>query len=647
MATPNILSANILLTSVLPALLLPLVSAVVCLLIREKYAWLVAFLSPIFLLISTALSTYVCFVTWGSGPASFSASWFSIGGNDFQINILLNDTAAIMMLVVTLVSFLVHLYSIGYMADDAAERRYFSMLGLFTFAMLGIVVSGNLLLIFMFWELVGFSSYMLIGHWNEKPEAADAAKSAFVFNRVGDAGFVVGLMAVWSGYGTFNLHDIDPTLDAGEWPVLAGVGILCGVIGKSAQFPLFGWLPKAMEGPTPVSALIHAATMVAAGVYLLARIHWIFVPSVLTLSAVVGSITAVAGALAALGQHDMKRVLAYSTMSQLGLMVMAVGMGAPSAAMLHLIAHAFFKAGLFLAAGSVIHALHQAQHHSLSAFDVQDIRNLGGLRRRLPLTFIAFIVCGSALAGLPLFTGFLSKEGILEAALNWAANGGFWRWLLAGSAFVVSFVTPLYTLRLIWKIFMDEERLTQGLNIVESPPVMRFPLIVLSIASIWPILSLNPLDYGGWIFTGLGGSSQHLFPWLSAASIAWVGFAVAVAYTVRRSSLQSPFLYEAFYFERLLHASVEAPSIWLASATKRLDRKWIDGAIHTSAYAYTIVAHVVGWFDRYIIDGLVDGVAWFAKMTGNTFRRFQRNGVQLYVFWAIFAIIIFIIWTLL
>lgn len=642
----NTIPPEMLINGILAALLLPLFSAIVCLIVREKYSWLVAFLSPLFLMVSAASSVYVCVEMWGAPPASFSFAWFLIGDQEMQISLLLNNTSALMMLVVTVVSFLVHVYSIGYMADDAAQRRYFCMLGLFTFSMLGIVATGNLLLLFMFWELVGFSSYMLIGHWYEKPEAADAARRAFIFNRVGDAGFVVGLMAVWSGYGTFNFIDIDPSAGGG-WQVLAGIGIFCGVIGKSAQFPLFGWLPKAMEGPTPVSALIHAATMVAAGVYLLARVYWVFAPPVLTLIAIIGSITAIAGALAAMGQFDMKRILAYSTMSQLGLMVMAVGMGAPSAAMLHLVTHAFFKAGLFLAAGSVIHTLHQAQHHSHNSFDVQDIRNLGGLRKRLPLTFIAFVICGSALAGLPFFSGFLSKEAILEATLTWAGNTASWRWLLAGSAIVVAFITPLYTFRLIWKIFMNDERLTQKLNVVEAPVVMRFPLLILSLASLWPVVSFNPFDFNGWILHDLGGSSQHLFPWLSMASAAWIALAVALAYVRRSAGIHAPLFYEAFYFDKLIHRTVEVPTRMLALTTRHLDTKWIDGAIHTSAYAYTIVAHVVGWFDRFVIDGLVDGFAWSARTIGYSIRRFQRDGVQLYVFWALFAIIIFIIWTLL
>jgi NADH-quinone oxidoreductase subunit L len=647
MISATTLSIDALMTGVLPALLLPLLSAVVCFLMREKYAWLAAFLSPVFLLLSLGAAAYTWLCFWGVGPAHFSLLWFSLGGNAFEVSFLLNNTSVLMMLMVTSVSFLVHVYSIGYMADDAAQGKYFCMLGLFTFAMLGIVITGNLLLLFMFWELVGFSSYMLIGHWNEKPAAADAAKRAFLFNRVGDAGFVAGLMAVWSAYGTFNFVNIDPASGTEGWRIVAGIGLFCGVLGKSAQFPLFGWLPKAMEGPTPVSALIHAATMVAAGVYLLDRVFGLFVPQVLTAIAIIGAITAVAGALAALGQFDMKRILAYSTMSQLGLMVMAVGMGAPSAAMIHLIAHAFFKAGLFLAAGCVIHSLHQAQHHSHNSFDVQDIRNLGGLRSRLPFTFLAFVLCGCALAGLPLFAGFLSKEAILEAALNWAGNSFSWRWAIAASAMIVSFLTPLYVFRLIWKIFMAREQYTKSLVVDESPPVMLAAIAVLSLLSLFPVISFHPLDFNSWLFNGLGGTSHHVFPWLGLASVVWIGLALGVAYMRRERSLNSPLLLGAFYFDSLINRSVEIPVMKVAAITQRIDKRWIDGALHTMAYVYTIIAHVAGWFDRIIVDGFVDGMAWSAKMVGNSSRRFQREGVQLYVFWAVFSIIIFIIWTLL
>jgi NADH-quinone oxidoreductase subunit L len=652
MTTDSTFQLDATMPAILLALLLPLLSAGVCLFVRERYAWLVAFLSPVFLLLSLGASLYTLTNVWGWIYTGINITWFKIGEHVFEVSFLLGNTSALMMVVVTAVSFFVHVYSIGYMADDAGLRRYFSMLGFFTFAMLGIVITGNLLLMFMFWELVGFSSYMLIGHWNEKPEAADAAKRAFVFNRIGDAGFVIGLMAIWSAYGTFNMENINPVTASEGWRIIAGIGLFCGVIGKSAQFPLFGWLPKAMEGPTPVSALIHAATMVAAGVYLLNRVYWIFVPSVLVGIAIVGAITAVAGALAAMGQSDIKRILAYSTMSQLGLMVMAVGMQAPEVAMLHLIAHAVFKAGLFLAAGNVIHSLHQAQHHSHNTFDVQDINNLGGLRARLPFTFLAFVLCGAALAGIPFSAGFLSKEAILETALKWTGNAFSWRWLVAGSAVLVSFVTPLYTFRLIWKIFMGPERYTQSQTVYESPAVMRAPVLALAAASLWPVISLHPFDFDGWLLSGLGDvvgmpDRLHPFPWLGFVSVIWIAVALGLAYTQRERNANTSLLREAFYFDTIINRSFEVPVMKAAGLMQVVDKRWIDGAIHVTVYAYTIVAHVVGWLDRIIVDGFVDGMAWSVKLVGYWSRRFQREGVQLYIYWSVFTIIIFIIWTLL
>ncbi len=641
-------SISLVTTGVLCALATPLLSAIVCALIRDRYSWVVSFVAPLMMLVCTGSAALVFLQSWNAVPAEAAVPWFVLDGQTFEISLLINNDAAIMMLVVAVVSFLVHVYSTGYMADDQAPQRYFAMLGFFTFAMLGVVVAGNLLMLFMFWELVGFSSYMLIGHWNEKPAAADAAKRAFLLNRVGDAGFVAGLMAVWTAYGTFDIAEIVASGTPGVWPTIAGIGLFLGVAGKSAQLPLFPWLPKAMEGPTPVSALIHAATMVAAGVYLLVRVSPLFTPLVQDFIALVGVATAVAGALAALGQTDIKRILAYSTMSQLGLMVMAVGAGNPSAAMLHLLAHAFFKAGLFLAAGNVIHALHRAQHHSHAAsFDVQDVRNLGGLRKALPVTFIGFIVCGSALAGLPLSGGFLSKEAILETVLNWTSGGVSWRWIIVAGAFLVSFLTPLYTFRLIWNVFMGEEKRTSSLTVVETPAVMRTPVMLLSFASIWLVWSLHPLQHDGWVFTSLGGTTSHAYPLLGPLSVAWVILAIGMAYAFRNRSINGGVLKEAFYVDTLLVRAVEQPFLQLAERSLRADTKWIDGVVHGIAYAHTITSHVVGWIDRTLVDGVVDGIGNTVRFIGFLARRFQRGGVQLYVFWALLTIIIFIIWNLL
>ncbi len=550
-----------------------------------------------------------------------------------------------MLVVVTVISFFVHFYSIGYMAGDTGIRRYFAMLGFFTFSMLGIILSDNLLAIFFFWELVGFSSYMLIGHWNEKPAAADAAKRAFIINRVGDIGFLIGLMILWTHTGTLNLVELGSL--SGSWQTAGSLCIFCGVVGKSAQFPLFTWLPDAMEGPTPVSALIHAATMVAAGVFLLSRAHFIFPPNVLDIVAITGSITALAGALFALVQFDIKKILAYSTISQLGFMVIALGVGAPEAALLHLFTHAFFKACLFLAAGSLIHSLHQAQHQSHTAFDVQDVRNLGGLHKKLPFTFIIFILSGSALAGLPFFTGFLSKDAILTAIMNWKGSGFSWKWMIFGCAFIVSFMTVLYTFRMIWVVFRGPEKSTAQLSISEPPAVMRIPMALLAAASIWIVVSWNPFDFVGWVFAGLHPGKYFHSGIISIFSALWILFALLIAYLTKNKSIRSSMLLNGFYLPKIYHVLIEIPALQIARFTTQADVKWIDGFIHSAAYAQLIIAHVAGWFDRVIIDGMVDVTAQVSRGIGSFTRSFQSGKIQLYIFWAAFAIIIFIIWTLL
>ena len=630
------------------ALFLPLFSFIASLLISEKYSWLVTFTSPFLLLLSTLAAGVVFYSTWNQQPFTMTWNWFTVAGSTFTVGVFLNNISALMLLVVTLISFLVNSYSAGYMAGDPDLKRYFGMLGFFTFSMLGIVIADNLLLVFVFWELVGFSSFMLIGHWKEKPKAADAAKRAFIFNRVGDVGFLIGLMILWAHAESFNLITLSTSTETLSWKTAASLCIFCGVIGKSAQFPLFSWLPDAMEGPTPVSALIHAATMVAAGVFLLARVHFLFTPFALDFVALTGCITALLGAFAALAQNDIKKILAYSTISQLGFMVLAAGAGAPEAAMLHLVTHAFFKACLFLAAGAVIHALHQAQNQSHFTFDAQDIRHLGGLRKKLPFTFLVFIVSGSALSGLPFFSGFLSKDAILASLMVWKGTGFSWRWLIFGSAFVVSFTTVLYTFRLIWSVFQGEEKSTAHLSITEPPLSMRVPMTVLAIASLWIIVSPNPFDFSGWIYGGLRSNGEYFHTSsISIASASWVLLALAFAYLMKGRSIRSSMLLNAFYVNGIYKIAVERPLFQLAEITARTDKKLIDGILHTAAYAQLIVAHVAGWFDRAMIDGVVDGAASLAKGVGSFTRSFQGGKIQLYIFWAIFAVIIFIIWTLL
>jgi NADH-quinone oxidoreductase subunit L len=629
--------------SLILTLFLPLFSFLISLLISDRYAWIVSLLAPLFMLVSAICALIVFFNVWDYTPYTASVEWFRTGDRSFSAGVFIDNISALMVAVVSLISFLVHLYSIGYMAGDDGEKRYFGMLGLFTFSMLGIVLADNLLLLFVFWELVGFSSYMLIGHWKEKPSAVAASNKAFILNRVGDAGFLVGLMILWStgaGFTIQGLPPAEPTLIN----TLAGLCLFCGVIGKSAQFPLSSWLPDAMEGPTPVSALIHAATMVAAGVFLLARVFPLFTPDALDVIAIVGMVTALMAAMAALVQYDIKKILAYSTISQLGLMVTAVGAGSWEAAMIHLFTHAFFKACLFLSAGSIIHVLHQAQHQSHQEFDVQDIRNLGGLRKKLPVTFLAVLISGSALAGIPFFSGFVSKEAIFTTLLSWKGDGFSWRWIVLALAFIVSFLTVLYIVRFAFAIFFGIEKSTATLQLSEPPKIMRAPMGLLAICSVWLIVSPNPFASEGYLFTV---SAPHSIA-LTVFSVFWIVGATALGVYLSSNNkwFQSKLLYHSFYLDQFHRIFFAAPTHAFSAVTTHFDRKWIDGSLHALAYVHVTISHFAGWWDKAIVDGSVNGIAVFSRLAGSFTRSFQGGKIQLYIFWALTTIIIFLIWSL-
>ncbi len=640
------------------ALLLPLLSSIVATVVPKQYAWLITVLSPLILLIS-ALASLMVFLSWTphQSPMYIPMEWFHVGDIHFSAGIELTDHSVMMLTIVTIVSFLVHFYSTGYMAGDHAVSRYFAMLGFFTFSMLGIVLSDNLLLIFFFWELVGFSSYMLIGHWTEKPAAGAAASKAFILNRIGDAGFLIALMIIWTNTKTFSFAALQAHGDFGTWQTAASLCLFCGVAGKSAQLPLFTWLPDAMEGPTPVSALIHAATMVAAGVYLLVKCFFLLSADALNVIAVIGAMTSILAAVSATVQFDIKKILAYSTISQLGMMVLAIGTGSRDAAMLHLVTHAFFKAGLFLSAGAVIHALHQTQHESHHSFDVQDIRNMGGLRKHLPVTSLACMLCAAALSGVPLFSGFLSKDAILMGVWAWKGDVFSWRWLIVIIAFIIPFVTVVYTFRFVWYIFFGENRTARVVGkpvvINEVPAVMRLPLIFLAAMSLWFIVNINPVEYAGWLFHYVHEGAYVHIPLITAFSALLVvtGWTFSFFYFKSRTldsgeTTLQVWIMQSFYLDRLYEGIVLRPVRKLTTVAEKIDLKWIDGCIHAGVYAQVTFAHAIGWVDRYIVNGSVHGVARFAGGLGSFTRSFQGGKVQLYIFWTTLAIIIFLIWML-
>ena len=401
--------------------------------------------------------------SWSSKTHGMSATVVDTGDLKIDAGITIDHLTATMLVVVTIVAFLVHLYSVGYMHGDKRYSRFFAFLQLFSFSMLGLILTDNLLLLFCFWELVGVCSYFLIGFWFEQDEPPKASIKAFMTNRFGDVGFLIGLLLVWRLFRTFDLSTIFAQMQAvaaGQahlptifgWTVataltVAGLCLFMGPMAKSAQFPLHVWLPDAMAGPTPVSALIHAATMVAAGVYMVGRVYFFFTPFVLATIAIIGTITALMAASIGLVHNNIKKVLAYSTCSQLGYMMLALGVGGYAAGLFHLYTHAFFKACLFLGAGSVIHAVH-----------TEDMRQMGGLKDKMPVTYKTFMVATLALAGVPFFSGAFSKELIVEHAIQWGMNGNAAQWLPAIVAIFGGGLTFFYMLRLIYLTFFGTPR---------------------------------------------------------------------------------------------------------------------------------------------------------------------------------------------
>ena len=440
-----------LMTSAIAILLLPLLSYVLLFFFGEKLPrrgdWLgIGILGVTWVL---ALRIFAHFWTHDT-PIEQSWTWVEVGRFQVDFGILLDGMSAVMLVVVTTVSLLVHLFSSGYMWGDRRYSRYFAFLGWFTFSMLGIVLSNSVFFLYVFWELVGIASYVLIGFFFHKNSAADANKKAFLVNRVGDFGFFLGILIFFTAVGEFQygplFAGVEQGMIGGSLWTWAGILLFFGCVGKSAQVPLHVWLPDAMEGPTPVSALIHAATMVAAGVYMTARLFPLFSPDALLFIAYTGAITAIFAATIAIVQTDIKRGLAYSTISQLGYMVMAVGVGGVMSGMFHLTTHAFFKACLFLASGAVIHAMHHEQ----------DMRQMGGLRHKMPITFAAFLACTIAISGVPPFSGFWSKDAILGAALAFGMTDG--HYLPFIFALLAAAITAFYMFRIVFLTFLGEPR---------------------------------------------------------------------------------------------------------------------------------------------------------------------------------------------
>jgi NADH-quinone oxidoreductase subunit L len=530
-----------------------------------------------------------------------------------SVGVLADGDSALMLVLVALVSFLVQVYSLGYLSDETAPSlgRYYTYQSLFAFSMMGLVLAPNFVQLFICWELVGLCSYLLIGYWYRRPEAARAAVKAFWITKAGDVGFLIGIVLLWRQAGTFDFLELLNMTDTGAMP-LAGLGIITfgiylGASGKSAQFPFHVWLPDAMEGPTPVSALIHAATMVTAGVYLLTRTIWLFrlTPDVMQVIAWNGAFTALLAAVLACVQTDIKRVLAYSTVSQLGYMMAAIGAGFASAGFLHLLTHGIFKALLFLGAGAVIHAV-----------GTNDIFQMGGLGRKMPQTAIVFVVGTLSLAGVPFFAGFYSKEEILGATLAGGFPGPFAMLLLG------AFLTAFYMFRVVFITFAGTPAHGPGHHAHDAPLSMAVPLWILALLS----LGLGTL-FAFWHpraeFEALG--------WLTPTAVLVALAGIALAYLV--------------YQRRLISADALARA-FTPIRVAALRRFWLDDLF---AFVYRGVmltlSRLVGWIDRYLVDGVLNVLSAWTLMAGDRLRHLQSGRAQDYVYGIALGVLLIMLWT--
>ncbi len=593
-------------------------------------------------------------------------TWISLGSLKVDMAFWVDPLSAVMILVVTGIGGLIHIYATGYMHDDKAFWRFFAYLNLFMAAMLTLVMGDNLLLMFVGWEGVGLCSYALIGFWYHDHANARAGNKAFIVNRVGDFGFILGMFLLfWTldaqGHGTLTFREIAKWASTLQGQEIWGVGVVTlatlflfiGATGKSAQIPLHVWLPDAMAGPTPVSALIHAATMVTAGVYMTVRLHFLFsmAPLTLNLIAVIGVATALMAATIALTQNDIKKVLAYSTVSQLGYMFMGVGVGGYAAAIFHLMTHAFFKACLFLGSGSVIHAMHHEQ----------DMRKMGGLKEYMPYTFWTFAISVLAIAGTPLTAGFFSKDEILWLAFS-SPHGSPGLWLLgvAGAG-----MTAFYMFRQFFMVFFGKCRADHHTreHLHEAPKVMTLPLVVLAFGALFAGWIGLPAVFGGsqfahWLEPVVGAhaevhASHALELGLMAISISVAAFGFFIAYLIycRETLLPERFVnfgggiwYRLFdrkyYVDEIYQVVFVHGALLLARIGSLFDRYIIDGIVDGSASLTKFISWFNGLFDNYIIDGIVDAVANITFWAGNKFRRVQTGNINSYLYGILIAIVI-------
>ncbi|MFM9414309.1 NADH-quinone oxidoreductase subunit L [Peptococcus simiae] len=553
-------------------------------------------------------------------PIEYGLTWIKIPGLTIDLGVLMDPLTAMMLFVVTVISLLVSIYSIGYMEGDPGTPRFFTYLSVFVASMLILVLANNYFMIFIGWELVGLCSYLLIGFYYQTFSAAAASQKAFLFNRIADFGFMVGFFLLFAQFGTFNFTELAekiPTAEGTLFIAIAGILVFVGPIGKSAQFPFHVWLPDAMEGPTPVSALIHAATMVAAGVYLLSRQFVLFQASeaAMTVVLVIGAFTSIFAASMALVNNDIKRVLAFSTLSQLGYMVMAVGLGSMTAAMFHLGTHAFFKALLFLGAGCIIHVVGS-----------NDMSQMGGLRKHMPKTTWTFLIGTLALCGIVPFAGFWSKDEIIATAFT---NGHYFTFVIAE---VVAFMTSFYMFRLVFRTFFGENKTDKSRHLHECPATMTTPLIVLAVFAIFGGFVGAPFIQNGFASYIFYGQAHH-------PEANW--FVICVSTIM---ALGGIFLAYLIYYKKAISAEAIAHR-FSGIYTILYNRYYVD-----EFYGWVFHKLVLGFskfckfFDEVIIDGFLDFLATVTKWGGSRLRRTETGNLQTYALVMFAAVIILVLW---
>ena len=585
-------------------------------------------------IILAGIFTYLAFKIGHIPEQIIAYPWFTLGGKSIEASFWINAHAQLVLLLVSIVAIFVQIFSKSYLAKDPNIGRYYSYLHLFIGSMTLLILTDQIYLFYGSWELVGACSYLLIGFWHEKTTAIKAAKKAFLLNRIGDIALLFGIIGLSNYFGTTSFSNMHGTA-----PAFIGIAIIIGGIGKSAQFPLMSWLPDAMEGPTPASALIHAATMVAAGVFVGIRIFPFVGEETHLFMGAIGAISLVAGAFFALFQNDIKKALAYSTISQLGLMWLGMGSGA---SLFHLYVHGIFKAGLFLTAGSVIHYMHnqKATHH----LDAQSLTHMGGLRKQMPISFIAYVIFGAGLMGIPLTSGFYSKENIAGFLWVSAQNSAFssYYYVLLGALALGMALTATYICRQTYLIFLGQNRGGHKLEKSETHWFQVIPICLLIFFSLFFWISNNPIDVENSLFITYFRVGSYPIPsfWLAITASTWVLGILATALTRHWIPAKN------YQFAGFLWPKTYQIALWIGLKTHVFDVRVLDRIVVKLTKLQVIIAHLSAWIDRHIVDGIVEGIASFSQALGARVRTWQSAQVQKYWIWVVITLIFILLYLL-